>query len=250
MTATSELISTLVAAGMSAADAASLVARAAVEMTGAMTRKSAGAMRQQRYRERNKASQRDGVENAESVTNRNEASLSDARGEASQSVTKRNEPSQRYAASLSIEKKEDLRKEKRESRATQLPSGWRPDLESWTDAVARLGGEERAEYELRKYADHALEKGRVAKNWNAAWRNWAKRSVEFGARNGNSVSNSRADTGAGRATDREARYLAAMGKGAIGQLKASASAGSERTISGSPGIAGGDDPWRGSKGPH
>lgn len=55
MTATEKIIATLVAGGMGTAEAAGLVARAAIEITGALTRKSAGALRQQRYRDRNKA---------------------------------------------------------------------------------------------------------------------------------------------------------------------------------------------------
>lgn len=58
MTATAELITALVAGGMSAAEAAGLVARAAVEMTGALTAKKApkaGALRMSDYRDRREA---------------------------------------------------------------------------------------------------------------------------------------------------------------------------------------------------
>lgn len=233
MSATGDLIAALVAGGMDASEAAGLVARAAVEMTGALTRKSAGAKRQQRYRERNKASQ--------SVTRddeqkRNEASQSVTAlrcDEASQSVTKRNESVTRDDASLSIErKKEEIRKEKRESaRGSQLPTGWRPDPESWADAIAVLGSEQRAEYELGKFTDHALEKGRVAKNWNAAWRNWTKRAVEFGGKNGNAISSYRTDPGAGRATAREAQHVASVGDAALRYLRQSKPAGPDRETS-------------------
>lgn len=58
MSATRELIATLVRGGMDAADAAGLVARAAVEMTGELTRKKApkaGAIRMGEYRDRREA---------------------------------------------------------------------------------------------------------------------------------------------------------------------------------------------------
>src|SRR6185436_12781920 len=114
MGATRDLIAALVAGGMDAADAAGLVARAAVEMTAVVTRKSPGAARQQRYRERNKASP--------SVTQELEK-------KASPSVTNRNETSQSDAASLSIE--ESKKDKRREGRASQLPDGWRPDQRHW-----------------------------------------------------------------------------------------------------------------------
>jgi hypothetical protein len=91
VTATAQLIATLVAGGMDAAEAAGLVARAAVEMTGALTKKSSAAIRQQRYRDRNEASRRNGSECDESVTNRNETVTCYADDEPSRTVTERNE---------------------------------------------------------------------------------------------------------------------------------------------------------------
>lgn len=251
MSATGQLIAALVAGGMDASEAAGLVARAAVEMTGALTRKSAGAKRQQRYRERNKASQtvtRDDDENR-NETSQSVTSLRSA--ETSQSVTNRNESVTRDAASLSIEKKEEIKKEKREStRGTQLPSGWRPDAESWADAIALLGSEQRAEYELKKFTDHALEKGRVAKNWNAAWRNWTKRAVEFGGKNGNAIVGYRADPAAGRATAREAQHVASVGDAALQYLRQSKPTGSDREAPGDFGFAGFPHADSRAKGPH
>lgn len=54
MSATRELIAALVAGGMDAADAAGLVARAAVEMTVVVNSRSSNAVRQQRFRDREK----------------------------------------------------------------------------------------------------------------------------------------------------------------------------------------------------
>lgn len=222
---------------MDAADAAGLVARAAVEMTGALTKKSTGAVRQQRWRERNKASQSVTDEAGGSVSNRNESVTRDAGKEASQNVSNRNEASQRNALSLSKEEKKEVIKEKRESRATQLPEDWRPPPKHWDEAVTILGNSDRAELELRKFKLHAADKGRVAKNWNAAWVKWAIQAIEYGARNGNGTSNNRADPVAGRATAREAQHVAAMGGAALRYLQEGKSAGSGGEASSGPGSA-------------
>lgn len=222
MSATGLLIAALVAAGMDAAEAAGLVARAAVEMTGALTKKSSAAVRQQRYRDRNKASP--------SVTERNDKSEP-------QTVTNHNESVTRDAASLSKEEKKEVIKEKRESRATQLPEDWRPLPKHWDEAVVILGSPERSELELRKFKLHAADKGRLAKNWNAAWVKWAIQAIEYGARNGNQSSNNRTDPAAGRATTREAQLVAAVGRGAANRLAERTAAGPDWPTPGSTGSA-------------
>jgi len=237
VTATAELIAALIAGGMDTAEAAGLVARAAVEMTGALTKKSAGASRQQRYRERNKASQSVTQEHQSSVTNRNESVTSLRPSEASPTVTKRNESVTSDAPSLSKEEKKEVIKEKRESRATQLPDDWRPSPKHWDEAVAILGSSDRSELELRKFKLHAADKGRLAKNWNAAWVKWALQAVEYGVRNGNGASNHRADPAAGRATAREAQHVAAMGGAALRYLQEGKSAGPVGEVSSGSGSA-------------
>ncbi|MCK1430888.1 hypothetical protein IVB50_27530 [Bradyrhizobium sp. 87] len=222
---------------MDAAEAASLVARAAVEMTGALTKKSAGAARQQRYRERNKASQSVTQDQHPSVTNRNESVTPLRTDEASQNVTNRNEGVTSDGPSLSKEEKKEVIKEKRESRAAQLPDGWTPLPKHWDEAVSILGSSERADLEFRKFKLHAADKGRVAKNWNAAWVKWAIQAIEYGARNGNGTSNHRADPAAGRATAREAQHVAAMGGAALRYLQEGKSAGSVREASSDTGSA-------------
>lgn len=217
MSATGELIAALVAGGMDAAEAAGLVARAAVEMTGALTKKTSNAIRQQRYRDRNA-----------SVTKRNETVTQCNADECNETVTNRNESVTRNATSLSKEEKKEVVKEKRESRATQLPHGWRPDPKHWDEAVAILGSPERTELELRKFQLHASDKGRVAKNWGSAWVKWALQAIEYGARHGNRISNHRADPAAGRATAREAHHVATMGSAALQYLRDSKSAGAGR----------------------
>jgi len=193
---------------MDALDAAALLARSAVEMAGNAVPKSAGALRQQRYRQRNKTSQ--------SVTQGDKE-------EASQSVTNRNEGVTGDGASLSKEGKKESNK--RERRGSQLPDDWRPDPKQWDEAIAILGSVDLAEKELRKFQLHAADKGRLAKNWNAAWVKWSLQAVEYGARNGHGTSNNRTDPAAGRATAREAQHVAAMGGSALRYLRESKSAG-------------------------
>lgn len=251
MSATGDLISALVSGGMDASEAAALVARAAVEMTGALTRKSTGASRQQRYRDRQKSSQ--------SVTryadeNRNEASRTVTTlrcDEASRTVTNRNESVTSDAASLSIEsKREEIRKEKRESRASQLLDDWTPSEKFWMEAIKLLGSEELALSELQSFRLHALDKGRVSKNWNAAWVKWALQAIKYGARNGKPNSDNRTNTGAGRATAREAEHVASVGSAALQYLRQGKSAGSNREASGDCGFTGVSHPYARAKGTH
>lgn len=197
------LVERLVDAGLSVAEAGEIIATAfAAGVASSVYRKSPGALRQEKWRERLKASQRNASE-----TPKNE------RVEASQSVSNRLKASQRDAASLSKEEKKEEIKLKRESaRASQIPTAWRPDDPVWNETVEILGSQQRAEYELKKFTDHALEKGRTAKNWNAAWRNWARRSVEYGGRNGHGVSQARTVGAAGSTATGADTILAGMGR--------------------------------------
>jgi hypothetical protein len=209
--ASKEILAALVAGGMDALDAAALLARSALEMAPNFAPKSTGALRQQRYRERNKTSQ--------SVTQ------GDKEG-ASQSVTNRNEGVTGDAASLSKEVKKESNK--REKRGSQLPDDWRPEPKQWDEAIAILGSVDLAEKELRKFKLHAADKGRLAKNWNAAWVKWSLQAVEYGARNGHGTSNHRANPAAGRATTREADFVTSVAKGALQFLHRGEPAGTGR----------------------
>lgn len=250
MSATGQLIAALVAGGMDASEAAGLVARAAVEMTGALTRKSAGAKRQQRYRERHKASQTVTRDDNEKRNETSQSVTSLRSGKTSQSVTNRNESVTRDAASLSIEKKEENKKVKRESRASQLPDDWKPDEKYWIEAVSILGDDGRTSHELRKFKLHALDKGRLAKNWNAAWVKWALQAIEYEAQHGQSANHIRTDTAAGRATAREAQHVASVGDAALQYLRQSKSAGHDGQAPGSAGFAGGCYADPRAKSPH
>lgn len=172
MSAVRELIETLVSAGMEPAEAAAMVTRAAMEM--ATPTKSAGAIRQQRYRERNKASQ--------SVT----PLRSD---ETSQSVTKRNESVTRDDASLSIEdslsKKERGTPPIRVSRGSRIATDWVPSPDGRSFAKGEGFSDAEVDREVLRFRDHWLSvagaKG-VKLDWDATWRNWVRRGSEFGGK--------------------------------------------------------------------
>lgn len=222
MSAARDLVAALVAGGMDPIEASTLLARAAVEMTAVVIRKSPGARRQEAWRDRNKASQ--------SVSARRD-------DEPSQSVSNRLEASQRDAASLSKKERKEDKKEKRESaRASQLPEGWLPDEHVWKAAVDRIGLD-RCNAEFTKFKNHAADKGRVSKNWNAAWRNWVDRALDYGARNGTGTNVARADTAAGRATTREANQVAIVGAAALRFLREGNPAGPIREAPGDAGPA-------------
>lgn len=160
-----ELVSRLVAQGIDVEEASEIVALAVA--AGAATsayRKSAGAIRQQRLRDKRKG-----------VTKRYESVTTLRDDEALRSVTKRDESVTSDAASLSKSNKIDKKRE----RGTQLSDGWRPSDAAWRSAADRVG-EQRAEIELVKFRNHAADKGRISKSWDAAYRNWIDRAIEYG----------------------------------------------------------------------
>jgi hypothetical protein len=161
-----ELVERLVSQGIPVGEASEIIALAVA--AGAATyphRQSSAAARQKRYRERK-----------EGVTKRNESVTPLLDDEASQSVTNRNESVTRYDSSLSKSNKIDRKRE----RATQLQDGWRPSDAAWLAAVEKIG-DHAAETELVKFRNHAADKGRTSKRWDAAWANWVGKAVDFGA---------------------------------------------------------------------
>ena len=62
-----------------------------------------------------------------------------------------------------------------------LPDDWKPDF----DWAVKLGiGLEEASRESEKFRNYAQMKGRVMVNWDAAWRQWCLRAIEFRTKNG------------------------------------------------------------------
>jgi hypothetical protein len=53
--------------------------------------------------------------------------------------------------------------------AVSIPDDWKPDREF---SSSHGLSEQRIDEEVARFRDHALAKGRTAKNWDAAWRNW------------------------------------------------------------------------------
>lgn len=91
-------------------------------------------------------------------------------------------PADEKNASLSIQDSLEIKEKKREAnRGARLPDKWTPDRSDW--AVAReLVGEQSARAELEKFRDHWKQQPGsrgVKLDWNAAWRNWARRAAEY-----------------------------------------------------------------------
>lgn len=236
MDATRELIAALVAGGMDAADAAGLVARAALEMTVSLTHKSAGAIRQQRYRDRNKASR---------VTPEDQGA--EAHVEASRTVTNRNESVTRYGVEenrpLIVEEKEEGLSSKKESKKERvskkrngpLPEDWQPPPRAF-DVAAELSLTV-PPIEAR-FRDYLKSSGKLYADHDAAFCNFIRMTPKFGGgHHGNAVSNNRPDTAAGRATARETQHVTAMGGAALRYLQRGEPAGAGRGISDDPDIA-------------
>lgn len=109
-------------------------------------------------------------------------------------------------ASLSKkEKKEEIEPERgatvRPVRGHRLPDDWHPVPPDWAVAI-ELVGEPRSRSELEKFKDHWKQQPGsrgVKLDWSAAWRNWIRRSAEYGARNVNGNSNSRINSASGPA---------------------------------------------------
>jgi Zn-finger nucleic acid-binding protein len=178
-------------AAWTAAEAAGLVARAAVEMTGALTKKSAGAARQQRYRERNKASHRDATPEPSSVTKRNESVTRDAEPEASQTVTNRNESvtplrsdetriSYFPSSSENLSVKEESKKERvSKKRNAPLPADWSPSGRSHQVAEEHGVSVQIVEQIFRDYLKSS---GKLYADYDAAFNNFLRNQRNF---NGN-----------------------------------------------------------------
>lgn len=287
MSASSDIIDALVAAGMDATDAALMLARAAVEMNGAITRKSPGAVRQQRYRERHKASQ--SVTQADGVTpqNRNETSqtVTSLRSDASRTVTNRNESvtrdvSDETTKSFSLSPVPLLPPTPPNNPLTPKPSSknslsardfgdWPQDFkavfwEAWPNRV----GKQLAMRSLEKVRSRGISFAVVMagvdryirdKPSDRSWMNpatflngdrWEDQPAKTGETYGQSISNHRADPTTGRATAREARHVSTMGNAALRYLEEGKSAGQIGETPGRAGLAEGFDLRGGSKSAH
>jgi hypothetical protein len=83
-------------------------------------------------------------------------------------------------APLSIErKKEEKEERKRETtRGARLPVGWTPTPQDLAVADELLG-EQKSRSELEKFRAQQPGQRGIKLDWNAAWRNWARRAAEY-----------------------------------------------------------------------
>jgi hypothetical protein len=63
-------------------------------------------------------------------------------------------------------------------RGSQLPDGWKPD-DVTRAKLTREFPQIDLDLELAKFADHAADKGRTAKDWTAAFRNWVRNAETY-----------------------------------------------------------------------
>jgi len=177
------LVERLVDAGLSVGEASTIIAEAvAAGAASAVQRKSPGALRTEKWREnkRHKPSQ--------TVT-------SDAKPEASQTVTNRHKPSQCDGdAILPIDtkmKKESRRGSATASRGTRIDPNWQPTPEDRAVATAEGFSSPETDREVLQFRDYwksASGSNAVKLDWSATWRNWVRRTASnFGKKQKQSV---------------------------------------------------------------
>lgn len=162
MSAIRELTAVLIAGGMDPADAAVLVANAVIE--GSAKKRSAGAERTARYRDR-KASQ--------SVTERDGVTDELERDESVTTVTKRH-----IVTGTNTNNKKDSRRKRTASR-TSLPSDFTLDPAMTGFAVGRGFDPPRIAREFEKFCNYHRSKGSLFADWAAAWRTWVNNGIEY-----------------------------------------------------------------------
>lgn len=224
---------------MDAAYAAGLLARAGVEMTGALTRNmSTGtsgrnpvespeyrALEKRRAWDRErKRKERD--ENRASANSTGLPPVSTGKSGGNADVCPTEE-----------EKKEGLSVGKERKKGSRLLSGARVSDENRASAIECGCPPDRVDAVWTEFVDYWSDipgqKG-CKLTWSGTWRNWVKRL--FGkSGNGHGIINHRTDSAAGRATAREANAVTAVGSAALQYLKESQSA---RSIGSAPGRAG------------
>lgn len=113
-------------------------------------------------------------------------------------------------------------------RATQLPADFEPDPTGMDYAATRRLD---AQGELDAFRNHHTAKGSTFKNWQAAWRTWCDKAVQFGR--GGSAPNARASPSQTVAEKRERVSMVLTGRGkAAEDGQGGSSGGRERDITG------------------
>lgn len=68
---------------------------------------------------------------------------------------------------------------KKPKRAVALPENWVPNETNVRDAKNRGFTDQEIEHEADKFRNHHLARGTTFKNWDAGWRTWLGKAVEF-----------------------------------------------------------------------
>lgn len=228
---------------MDAAEAAGLVARAGVEMTGELTRKlvssmstglSTGQSGESRALEKRRAwdrgrkkRQRDALKAAADVS-----AMSTGFHRTSTGL-----PPENADVCLTVEdKKTGLSVGKERKKGSRLLSDTRVSDEQRAIAIECGCPPDRVDAVWSEFVDYWSDipgqKG-CKLTWTGTWRNRVKAIFK----NGQRTINHRADPAAGRATAREAQHVAVMGGAALRYLQESKSTGSGGDLSGSPDTA-------------
>lgn len=240
MSASRDVIAALVAGGMDPIDASTLVARAAVEMTSIVIRKSPGAKRQERWRERNKPSQ-NVSRDVEKLASRNVSN----RLETSQCNGTEKSPLTSLLSSdhnNQTEKKESKKERSPKKRDGPLPPDWKPPDRSIALAAEHGASVPQVEAIFR---DYLASSGKRYADYDAAFCNFVRNQKNFtGGRNGERPHRNRAASpgGAGStAATRETDFVTAVGNGALNYLEKRASARQGGAPSGGGDVAGEHD---------
>lgn len=72
-----------------------------------------------------------------------------------------------------------------ESRAVKLPADWTPMLTPAAQRIVDGWPPGKFDHEVARFRDHAADKGRTSKDWQAAFRTWITKSDEWMKQNGN-----------------------------------------------------------------
>src|SRR5690606_23891700 len=71
-------------------------------------------------------------------------------------------------------------------RAVKLPTDWEPVLTPAAQRIVDGWPPGKLDAELQRFRDHAADKGRVSKDWQAAFRTWLTKADEWMIRDGRS----------------------------------------------------------------
>lgn len=210
-----KIIAALVDSGMEPAEAAALLALAAFDMTG--ERKSSAALRQQRYRERNKTSRRHAVQDEPGVTERNESVTRDAGDEASRTVTNRNESvtslrqdeirisylltSKEECLPKKVVSKKDAVKRKRNA---PLRDDWTPNEHAYRVAEQHGVSVQIVEQIFRDYLKSS---GKLYADYDAAFYNFLRNQNRFNGRNNHGTAQSKSGSSLTASIRRELQEL-------------------------------------------